>query len=846
MAAVTHGASVSFNQNTAATTITTPALTTTSANDLLLAFVSTDAVTTPNTTVRSVTGGGLTWALVVRTNTQSGTSEIWRAFAPAVLKNATITATLSQAVVSSLTVESFSGVNVSGTNGSGAIGAIASGHSAKGTPSASLVTTQNNSLVIGVGNDFDQAVARTLIAGQTLLHQDLTSTGDTYWVQQINAGTSLKGTKMTLGDTAPASDQFNLSICEIVPAAASTVDAPQLTLSATTLPFGSIADGTTKSLSLTLTSSGASPVTISAASLTGTGFSVTTSAATASGLPKTLAPGQTLVVPVVFAPKAAGAVTGKLTITSNSSTSATSTIALTGTGTAAATPKLTLSATTLPFGSLADGTTKSLSLTLTSSGTSSVTVSAASITGTGFSVTASGLPKTLTPGQTLAIPVVFAPKAAGAVSGKLTITSNSSTGTTSAITLTGTGTAAATPKLTLSATTLPFGSIADGTTKSLSLTLTSSGTSSVTVSAASITGTGFSVTASGLPKTLTPGQTLVVPVVFAPKSAGAVTGKLTITSNSTTGATSAITLTGTGTAAATPQLTLSATSLPFGSLADGTSKSLSLTLTSSGTSSVTVSAASITGTGFSLVAGSWPQTLTAGQSLTIQVKFAPTAAGAVTGKLTISSNSTTGATSAITLTGTGTAATSPKLGISATSLSFGTVTLDSSSMESVTLTSTGTSPVTISSAVITGARFSLASGTFPISLNPGATATLTIEFLPTAAGTSTGQLTINSNSTLGSTSTVALTGTGAAAATFSVTLSWSAPSASTDPIAGYHIYRAVAGSTTFALLNSTLDTQTSYVDSSVVGGTTYSYEAKSVDEDGVESTASNEFSVAIP
>jgi hypothetical protein len=76
-----------------------------------------------------------------------GTSEIWRAFATSTLTNVTVTATLSQSIASSITVMSFKGVDTSGTSGSGAVGAIGSGNVSTGAPSASLVTTRNNSWV---------------------------------------------------------------------------------------------------------------------------------------------------------------------------------------------------------------------------------------------------------------------------------------------------------------------------------------------------------------------------------------------------------------------------------------------------------------------------------------------------------------------------------------------------------------------------------------------------------------------------------------------------------------------------------------------------------------------------
>jgi fibronectin type 3 domain-containing protein len=72
---------------------------------------------------------------------------------------------------------------------------------------------------------------------------------------------------------------------------------------------------------------------------------------------------------------------------------------------------------------------------------------------------------------------------------------------------------------------------------------------------------------------------------------------------------------------------------------------------------VTISTATISGAEFTTVGGSFPLTLNPAQTATLQVKFLPTAAGAATGQLTISSNSTSGGTAAVALSGTGTAAT---------------------------------------------------------------------------------------------------------------------------------------------------------------------------------------------
>jgi hypothetical protein len=182
---------------------------------LLLALISADDASTSAQTVTGVTGGGLTWVLVRRTNVQRGTSEIWRAFAPSTLSNVTITATLAQSAAASMTVMSFKGVDTTGTNGSGAIGATGSGNAASGAPSASLTTTRANSLVIGVGNDWDNATARTLGGGQTLVHQYLATVGDTFWVQRTTNAVAASGSVVTINDTAPATDRYNLTLCEV-------------------------------------------------------------------------------------------------------------------------------------------------------------------------------------------------------------------------------------------------------------------------------------------------------------------------------------------------------------------------------------------------------------------------------------------------------------------------------------------------------------------------------------------------------------------------------------------------------------------------------------------------------
>jgi hypothetical protein len=185
------------------------------------------------------------------------------------------------------------------------------------------------------------------------------------------------------------------------------------------------------------------------------------------------------------------------------------------------------------------------------------------------------------------------------------------------------------------------------------------------------------------------------------------------------------------------------------------------------------------------------------------------------------------------------------LSINATSVAFGNVNLNTPSTQSVILSSTGTAAVTVSAAAVTGSGFSISGVTFPITLNPNQTATLSVQFDPTTAGTVTGKLTITSNSSTGSSALVSLSGTGAATS-YQVNLTWDPPTSSPDPVAGYNVYRTLSGGTSYTQLNTSVMTQTSYTDMNVQNGQTYDYIVESVDASGNQSVPSNMAAIPIP
>ncbi len=199
-----------------------------------------------------------------------------------------------------------------------------------------------------------------------------------------------------------------------------------------------------------------SGLSCSSASISGAGTdscTVTLSKAAATGgLAVSLASNNSDVTVPASVTVAAGATTASFTATVSSvSTSQTVTLTASASGAAetfalqlgASVPTLSIEATSIAFGDVVLNSPATQSLTLSSTGTAAVTVSAATVTGTGFTASGVTFPLTLNSNQTATLSVQFDPTVAGAATGQLTITSNSSTGTSAVVSLNGTGAVAA-------------------------------------------------------------------------------------------------------------------------------------------------------------------------------------------------------------------------------------------------------------------------------------------------------------------------------------------------------------------------------------------------------------------
>jgi hypothetical protein len=199
--------------------------------------------------------------------------------------------------------------------------------------------------------------------------------------------------------------------------------------------------------------------------------------------------------------------------------------------------------------------------------------------------------------------------------------------------------------VTTNPTKLEFGNVQVGNTANLYETITNVGHVNINASSATITGPGFSYSGLSFPLLLAPGHSYTFTATFAPTSAGSATGFVTIYSDK---GTLSIPLTGTGIAGGI--LSVSPSSLSFGSVNVGSNSQLGATLLATG-GAVTVTAANINNSEFSLSGLSFPLTLQAGQTAPFTITFAPQQSGLTSGTLTFANSAN--APLVVSLTGTG-------------------------------------------------------------------------------------------------------------------------------------------------------------------------------------------------
>jgi hypothetical protein len=431
------------------------------------------------------------------------------------------------------------------------------------------------------------------------------------------------------------------------------------------------------------------------------------------------------------------------------------------------TPAAAISPASLTFASTNVGSTSAAqTVTLANSGTASLSISSIASSNAAFKVSGGTCAAggSVAAGASCTVTLAFAPSAAGATSGSLTLTHNASP-TTSSVALSGTGVVLA-PVAAVTPASLAFTQVLGSASAAQTATLSNSGNAPLSVSALTLGGaqaSEFAIAAGStcaVGTSVAPGASCSIAISFNPAATGTRSASLAITSNGSASPL-AVALSGTGTAVPVPVIALNQNALQFASQALGSrSATQTISVSNAGQATLQLSAITLGGANASdfVTSGTCAPagTLAVGASCSIDVAFAPSALGTRSASVAIGSD---GGSASVTLGGNGVAAPAPVVSLSPTAVSFGNATVSAAAVvRSVGLSNTGTATLTIAGVSTSGSGFGATSGC-GASLAPGASCSITVSFAPGTVGALAGVLSVASDAA-GSPHQVALDGQG--------------------------------------------------------------------------------------
>ncbi|HET9597737.1 MAG TPA: choice-of-anchor D domain-containing protein [Anaeromyxobacteraceae bacterium] len=315
---------------------------------------------------------------------------------------------------------------------------------------------------------------------------------------------------------------------------------------------------------------------------------------------------------------------------------------------APAAPSASLSAASLAFGNVTVGGTKSLTASVRNTGTASLSVTGitpCSNTQPPFSINPAAA-FTVAAGGSQTLTVGFAPTSTGSYSGCYNLATNDAAHPTLRLDVTGAGTAVAAPSATLTPASLSFASVTVGQSATLVATVGNTGTAALSVTGVTTCDSSSSAAFTVSPAaafTVAAGGNQALSVKFAPTASGAVAGCWNIATNDPAHATLQLRASGTGAAVVptAPVATLAPTSLAFGSVTVGQTKTMTASVGNTGNASLSVTsvaACDATTAAAFTVSPTAAFTVAAGGSQVLSVKFAPTAAGTFAGCWNVTTN----------------------------------------------------------------------------------------------------------------------------------------------------------------------------------------------------------------
>lgn len=517
---------------------------------------------------------------------------------------------------------------------------------------------------------------------------------------------------------------------------------PELTL--VPVDFGDVVVGSASDAELlTLSNTGSAILNISA--ITSAAAPFADAGGSCGAAPFTIAASESCTLSYTFNPTETGVITQTLVVSSDAVTSPDN-VDLQGNGTQA---ELNIAPSPLDFGDQSVGATSDpQALTLSNAGTAILNISEITLATDPFAVsggTCGASPLSIDAGDSCTIEYNFTPIIAGDVTQTVTVTSDAPSGTDS-VDLQGNGIQG---ELSVAPSPLDFGDQLVGTSSDPQvLTLSNTGNDVVNVSEVTLAADPFALVGGSCgqaPFSIAEGTDCTVEYTFNPTAIGEASQTVMIMSDAPSSPDS-IDLLGNGVESA---LSITPSPLDFGDQQiTTTSDTQILTLSNTGTASLTVTDVTTIADPFAVNGGSCgdvPFTIDVGEDCTFELVFSPLVTGAAQQMLTVTSNAPT-SPDMVDLQGNGVEAI---LEVDPELIDFGTLVLSQTSdIQTVLLSSTGSMDVMVDAIDDVASPFMLEGGTCgatPFVLAISTSCTLEYSFTPSRLGASSQILMIDSN-----------------------------------------------------------------------------------------------------
>jgi Abnormal spindle-like microcephaly-assoc'd, ASPM-SPD-2-Hydin/Fibronectin type III domain len=208
-------------------------------------------------------------------------------------------------------------------------------------------------------------------------------------------------------------------------------------------------------------------------------------------------------------------------------------------------PVISVSPTSIDFGSVRGGNTATQKVTISNQGAQNLIVTQITNPNDPFSILSKpATPLTIAPGSSVDLTVQFLPPGIGRFGGDFTISSNDTTTPFVTVTLAGTGTSTPVPNLSIDPEVIDF---PNGSSVTI-LEIKNTGDADLLLANVQAPAFPFGFSgAGGFPRTLKPGERLLLTVSFSPTASGVFNSRITVVSNDPDALLTVITLRGTST-----------------------------------------------------------------------------------------------------------------------------------------------------------------------------------------------------------------------------------------------------------------------------------------------------------